>query len=606
MSLRTHAVVVHPDRWSKPTAELARLLVPLTGVEIAPLTELLERGPMTVEADLSPTDAKALQKRLAKMGVPAEIQGDEVATLESDSRPPALPGGLPTEEIPRAPAPPRRREVITEEISRPPLTGESTPPPAVDENGVQIPGALEALEGPRATDEIPRRRKKTMRGMAPREQTDTPPGGWGALFPDLVDPGPGASEPETAETPKRAAVPSLDELEGDSDSDGIPPSLTATDSPERRTAELDRDEPPRRRRGTVPGGLAGGEWPGPDTADDAPPSAPQTPAAPRPDSPPTSDGSAESSTPPKEFDGSHLAELLPGDEERPPYAPTGFDPRPEHPPQVAAALSVLAPGAGQVFNGDDEEALAYGLRFWLIKPWVDAVRDAYDKGEKIRTYWAPRPEPGAFVSALKYLAAFWLCVGLSVTLLYFGGARMLELAKREPEKGIGPAEITTAIENAGTQVLGARVTALDAVQEASLDSEPRSQFTMSDEERAERLFALGYVECESRNFSMCEAMMKRVTELKNAHAAAIKLQAWASVSQRGADNEPMPDIGSVPTLSELELQHLRQEMALQGEDVPPPPEKPAAQGPPDAAGDPAEASDEAMASGDDAGGVTNR
>lgn len=588
MSLRTHAVVVHPDRWSRPTEELARLLAPITGAEIAGLTAALERGPMTVEADLSPRDAKALQQRLAQLGVPAEVRGADGSATDTGSRPPALPGGLPTEEIPRTPALPRRREVVTEEISRPPLSASEADDD--ETNGVNIPGALEAMEGPRATDELPRRRRSTQMGMAPADKTPTE--GWGALFPDLAGPPP---DDEASEEPEARKIPSLDELESEAES--IPPSLTPGEPAERRTAELDRDGRRQRSR-TVPGGLGGdsvtgkpANEPAAKKTEPAAPSLPEpgaSPPEPRPvpetpeshpaarneptPTPPSSTPTAEQVEASRSFDGSQLAGILPDKEDRPPYAPNGFDPRPEHPPQVAALLSALAPGAGQVFNGEDDKALSYGLKFWMIKPWIDAVRDAHERAEKIRTYWAPRPESGAFAGAIKYLLAFWLCVALSSTLLYWGGDKLIDAARREPEPTIGPEQIAASLDDAETQVLNARVKGLDAVQEASLDAEPRAQYTMSDKERASRLFALGYRECRSRNYAICEAMMKRISELQNAHRPAIKLQAWASLSQRGGADQPMPDVGEVPTLSELELRHLRQEMALQGENVPPPPE----------------------------------
>ena len=66
-------------------------------------------------------------------------------------------------------------------------------------------------------------------------------------------------------------------------------------------------------------------------------------------------------------------------------------------------------------------------------------------------------------------------------------------------------------------------------------------------------------------------MMKRVLVLRPAYPAAIKLQAWASVSMNGR-KELMPDVGNIASLSELELSKIRQEMALEGEDVPAPPE----------------------------------
>ena len=77
---------------------------------------------------------------------------------------------------------------------------------------------------------------------------------------------------------------------------------------------------------------------------------------------------------------------------------------------------------------------------------------------------------------------------------------------------------------------------------------------MSDEERAERLFRIGYPECVNRQYDMCVAAMKRVTSIRPSFRAAFRLQAWASAQRDSqAPREPMPDVGPVETLMEYEL-----------------------------------------------------
>lgn len=473
MALRSHSVIVQPDRWSGPTTELARLLAPVTGSDVSPLAALLDRGPMTVETDLSAADAEALAARLSSLGVPAEIQPP------TDSAPPRL-----------APAPPERQ-----------------------------------------TDEIPRTRHGTIVGGRPMTQPDEAEAGWGALFPDLAGPQPAPPGP-----------PGLDELEG-----------AATASPARRPAETPI-------LGSAPVGAATELTP-PLRRDVALP----TVEAPTPRRPITPTG----------FEAEKLAALLPEDPSdgaRPPYKPTGFDPRPEHHPPFAVAFALAAPGAGHVFNGDDDEAISIGLRFWLLKPWIDSVREAGRRAEQIRTYHAPRPAEGSGVRALKYAAAWWLCLALVIAAVSWGVDVASKLANRQPEvEGLTAAQIGSAFSSAETGVLGARVAALDALKVASEELVAQPKYTMTEAERAERLFAIGYFECQRRSYVMCEALMKRVLELKPAFGPAIKLQAWSSAARNGGLG-PFPDVGEVKSLSELELNEMRHEMVLQGEHVPPPPE----------------------------------
>lgn len=505
MSLRTHAVVVQPDQWPGAPAELARLLAPITGTGVAPLTEALSRGPMTVEADLSAADARALLARLSSMGVPAEIQPPDAAA----------------------------------------------------------PGAIEP-DRARVTDEVPRTRRSTMLGGKPMVTGEAIESGWGAVFPDLA-----ATPPRPEPKPPRPAVPatppSLDELE-DAAGPAAPTRRPMMTPPlgQLHAAAAPREMTPPLEREVV---------------------GPASPAATPPPTPPVQPRTADTSTSmpaasskkqpikPSGFDPSKLSALMPEAEDdagRPPHKPTGFDPRPEHHPPFAVMFAILAPGAGHVFNGDDDDALSIGLRFWMIKPWIDSVRVAREHAEKIRTHWAPRPPDGSGIRAFKYAFSWWLCVALIVAIAAWGIPALLGLINHKPHvEGITAEQIASTLASAQTGVLGARVKALDALREASADLVAQPKFTMSEEERAERLFAIGYIECERKGYAMCEAMMKRVQELKPAYGPAIKLQAWASVSMNG-HRATMPDVGPVQTLSEIELQKMRDEMVIQGERVPPP------------------------------------
>lgn len=248
------------------------------------------------------------------------------------------------------------------------------------------------------------------------------------------------------------------------------------------------------------------------------------------------------------------------DKDQPPFKPTGFDPDPPHMSALAAGLSVIAPGAGQIFNGDDEEALGYGLTFFLIKPWVESVRDARRRGEKIATYWLERPPDGALLRSLRYVLLWWVCVGAVVAMLVGLGNWGWEVYSREPVVDLTDQQIATAMTDAHTGVGFARIEALRALSEAQLDV-PSKRFTMTDEERAERLFLIGYQHCDNHNFGACERIMRRVATLSKGNVRAFRLQAWASAAQSGNVGK-FPEVPDVPTLSDFETEELSLELGV--------------------------------------------
>lgn len=421
----------------------------------------------------------------------------------------------------------------------------------LDESGdwglVNMPG-MGGAESSVAADAVEDGRRQTMMGMNPMSDS-----GWGALFPDL--------EPDEPDEP--ALPPSLDDLAGDEQ-----PAAAAT-KPAARAAS-GPPSLPKQGTPTTPARPATPRTPATTKTEAA--AAPKPAAAPSPTPRPSSSDSGASRSQ-KSFDPTKLTGLMPaGETERAPYAPTGFDPRPEHHPPFALALSVIAPGAGQVFNGNDDDALAYGLRFFLIKPWIDSARSAYQRAEEIRTYYAPQPAEGNMGRAIRYALGWWAGVLCLAALLYWIGGATYDMAMREraPE-GPTVVEVERSFSNAEMKVLGARVAALDALQAASVDLKPEAQFSMSDTERADRLFAIGYAECSGRRYRMCEQVMRRVAELKPAFPGALRLQAWASLQLRGGDAK-MPEVDAAPSLDEYELQLYRQQMANEGENVPPIPD----------------------------------
>lgn len=55
----------------------------------------------------------------------------------------------------------------------------------------------------------------------------------------------------------------------------------------------------------------------------------------------------------------------------------------ERSPGVAAVLSLLVPGSGQLYNGQIGKGILVLLTWWLIVPWILGVVDAHSTAKKI-------------------------------------------------------------------------------------------------------------------------------------------------------------------------------------------------------------------------------
>lgn len=52
-------------------------------------------------------------------------------------------------------------------------------------------------------------------------------------------------------------------------------------------------------------------------------------------------------------------------------------------PELAAFLSLVLPGLGQIYNGQIAKGLAFFLTFWLVIPWLYSAYDAYETADRI-------------------------------------------------------------------------------------------------------------------------------------------------------------------------------------------------------------------------------
>ena len=245
---------------------------------------------------------------------------------------------------------------------------------------------------------------------------------------------------------------------------------------------------------------------------------------------------------------------------RPPYQPRGYDPRPPHVSLIAAILSGVAPGAGQVFNGQPEKARGYSWKFVALYPWVQSVRDAWRIGEKIRTYYAPRPAPEAAKAAVVYVSKFWVTLILILFSVSWIAGAVQEF--RAEQRELQERRVFRELLHYGLDAVADAVE--EGEEEARIEGREReARAVVERQERARRLFIVGYHQCLSGEYDLCAAAMRRVNTLGQENADARRLQAWATVKAQARDSElSMPDVGFVPTLEEFEL-----ELAGEGESL---------------------------------------
>ena len=518
--------------------ELARQLAPALDLEPATLERLLGRGALTVEEALGEDEARFLSARLERMGVPAEVV-DEDAGLSLSSEPPAQdsvrhvrlfededsdpvsertsdpeidpPWAGSTERAHPAPAPDPSAEAglgawgaLFPDLDQ----EEAEAPPAASVTAPGPPGGMERSD--RAVIEVPTGSIQTARGIGPRGAPDI-----SALEEELVE----------------LDVPPEESMQGISGLWRLEPEAETVSE-----AELLEEGPPR---ASSPGTLT-------------PPSSPPQPS---------SAGLSAS----RSFDGGRLMGALFEQEEGPPYQPEGFDARAPHSATLAAALSVFAPGAGQIYNGDEDEALHFGLRFWMVAPWIEAVRDARAVGEKVATYWAPRPPEGNLLRALRYALGWLICVGALGLGLGWLGQLAHERSTREPPPPYTEDDVELAFEDARIEVREARIAGLDALSAVMDEYTRRGRSTMTDEERSERLFLRGLEVCRARRAKLCAAMMKRVLKFDPRQPDAVRLHTWAALRAQGASQD-MPELRrDYPTLEQYELQREREAQGVEAD-----------------------------------------
>lgn len=507
-----YAVIVHASSEAQ-ARDVVPQLVPLMELQAETLHVMCKRGFVTVESSLSEEEGAFLIARLRALGLPAELvpESELMRRVEFSSSPAPV-------SSPPPPTASRTRD------------DEDVPSVSLFDDGewgeLQEVVELSAMDGDEAAT-----------SKTEQQEKHAPSGGWGALFPDLESV-PSTPAPRAPATTSSSPPPTRPPVTAPTRADE--PALTFGAEPLQAPADIGFGSEP----------LVASP-PEPKHA----PRAHKDPLE-RVSAPPVSAQGGVPSRGPS-FEGERILSALglDEDEELPPHAPRGYDPRPPHSAEIARWLSIVAPGAGQVYNGDEHRSLDYGLKFFLIKPWIESVKDATRRGEKIATYWAPRPKEGNLLRTMKYMGSWYLTNAfiLLIVVVVTGVVRDQLTKRSRGSVTLSPAAVSLAIKDAKLDLLAARVESLGAVGDA-MEALQNERSKLDPEERLQRLFIRGVEDCQRGKFAMCEETMRRVNELSNnQHRDALRMQTWAAMRRQGGSSAPMPVLSiDVRTIKEYE------------------------------------------------------
>ncbi len=568
MAQRSFSVLVVPARWGGTSDELADRLSSVARQPSDRLAGALGRGPVTLDADLHREEAERLLTQLERLEIPAEIRDeadDEVVASSAGGS-----GDRTDEASDDAPgegeggdASGGGEEEWGEFAELQESLADVVESAGVEPEPVEEFAELESVEGG----------AEGASGESGGDGAD----GWGEILGEEAGGGEARSESDerAGESPDDSQT--IEEVPGGAGEIEIEPSESAATNAPAGPAEVaddsgrglqaieepDEPETPALEElsadGSEAGEASGGDaGPGSSSGslepsgtsrpreDESPPQIP-TPEADGPGSPggPADGGSFEPADDSSDFDGARMSDVLTDSVGGESVLSDGsFDDRPEHIPALAALLNLVAPGAGEIYNGRPQKAWACVFRAILIVPWVRSVRGALERGEAIREGEVSRPPEGSFVESLKYVGTLY--AGLAAMAL--GGYLAWKIAASQWEADpsvdaeMPAVDRQNAFQEASLVVHGARIDAWQRAGRQRVEDEER--FTMSDEERAARLFAIGYRHCRADDYEMCESAMRKASRLSSPYRKrAYRLQSWASVQQDPArPDKPMPEV----------------------------------------------------------------
>ncbi|MBN1944694.1 MAG: hypothetical protein JW797_03415 [Bradymonadales bacterium] len=202
-------------------------------------------------------------------------------------------------------------------------------------------------------------------------------------------------------------------------------------------------------------------------------------------------------------------------------------------PWLTVLLSLLAPGAGQMYLGKRGMAGTYAVTFWLLFPWVHSVvsarKQALDLGNG---RLSPRRRPD-LAGAIGFILLFWLVVSMLVVT----NLSIHQRLTRHVQVADQPPIVLERPEVPDSTPPGAQV----AMESEGSAHQPPAGLVEDLERRQQQVRALRLVlnaraACEAEDFRMCQLLSAQARELDPGLAEAIRLYHRATLAL-----EPVPD-----------------------------------------------------------------
>jgi hypothetical protein len=197
-----------------------------------------------------------------------------------------------------------------------------------------------------------------------------------------------------------------------------------------------------------------------------------------------------------------------------------------------AFLSLLAPGAGQIYLGDEKRGHQYALNAYKIYPWVQSIKDAYrgKKGED-------SPERQASMGNLLSFFVIWY-----TSLVVILGAATFVIMPLLPtgEKSVAPTPhkdsnpaIAAALNHSSSDLRRAvKRAGRRANQLAERHKNASIHYTLDNRKRSRRLLRRLSQTCDAQKPELCVKMAKRLEALESQYSRlAREIEIWAKLRE---------------------------------------------------------------------------
>lgn len=188
-----------------------------------------------------------------------------------------------------------------------------------------------------------------------------------------------------------------------------------------------------------------------------------------------------------------------------------------HSPVVAGLWSVLAPGAGQAYNGDLQRGITFALSGLFVIPWFYSIFDAVSRAADLRSRGRiPRSAP--WKPRVILVLGFWCG---AVVLLAAGS--LLVRALEDPPARSAPEEVASSVPTV-RPVAQARPAA--TIEEPAGDESP-AEIRAAERREVSAILEIAAVACAEARYLECRRLTEQALEIDDSSRDAQRMHAQA-------------------------------------------------------------------------------